>query len=478
MCRTVALLLPSGEILRKKADDYLTRKAAKLDMTSGKMFGKLLRFALPLMATGVLQLLYNAADMIIVGKYDGKEALAAVGSTGALVNLLVNVFVGLSVGASVIVAQEYGARNNKGVSDAVHTSMTVSVIAGVMVCLLGFFAAEPMLVWMDAPADVLDQSALYLRVYFLGMPASMVYNYGASILRGIGDTRRPLIFLSLSGIVNVVLNYVFVRFCGMGVAGVALATSISQFLAAVMVVVSLMRTDECIHLDLKKLRINKRVLGVILRIGLPAGLQGAVFSLSNVLIQSSINSFGSTTMAGSSAAASIEGFVYTCMNSVGQAALTFTGQNYGAGKHKRILRVLGCSLIQVTAAGIIVGWTALFFGEQLLAVYNGDPEVIRMGMVRMNVICALHFLCGIMDVLAGTMRGMGFSMVPTIVSLTGACGLRIVWLATVFKMYPTLNVLYASYPVTWIITIVMHAVCFIIFYGKVKKRASAVLTND
>lgn len=448
----------------------LTRTTRKLDMTSGGIFGKLLVFSLPLVASGVLQLLYNAADMIIVGKFDGKEALAAVGSTSALVNLLVNLFVGLSVGASVLVAQEYGARNEMGVRETVSTSMALSVIAGVLVCLLGFFAAEPLLVLMGAPADVLEQSALYLRIYFLGMPASMVYNYGASIMRGVGDTRRPLLYLFLSGLVNVVLNYILVRFAHMGVAGVAVATAVSQVIAAIMVVVCLLRTDECIHLDLKRMRIKGRILAGILRIGIPAGLQGALFSFSNVLIQSSINSFGSTAMAGSSAASSIEGFVYTCMNSVAQSTLTFTGQNYGAGKSRRILRVLGCSAVQVTAVGILCGWTALAFGDKLVALYNGDPAVIEMGLLRMSIICSLYFLCGLMDVFSGAMRGMGFSLVPTIVSLAGACGLRIVWLVTVFRAMPQLDVLYMSYPVTWTITLVLHIICFVVFYGRVRRR--------
>ena len=441
-----------------------------MDMTSGGVFGKLLVFAFPLIATGVLQLLYNAADMIIVGKYDGKEALAAVGSTGSLVNLLVNLFMGLSVGASVLVAQEYGARNVRGVSEAVHTSMSLSVIAGIMVCLLGLLAARPMLVLMGAPADVLDRSVLYLKIYFLGMPASMIYNYGASIMRGVGDTRRPLVFLALSGLVNVVLNYILVRFFGMGVAGVAIATVVSQVVAAIMVVTSLMRSDDVIRLELKKLKIKGSVLLSVLRIGLPAGIQSAVFAISNVIIQSSINSFGSTVMAGCSAAASIEGFVYTSMNSIGQAALTFTGQNYGAKKPERILRVVGCSLTQAVAAGLLVGYTALIFGPQLLSLYNGDPEVIEMGMVRMRIICSTHFMCGIMDVLSGAMRGMGYSLVPTLVSLSGACGLRLLWIFTVFAVNHEMTVLYASYPVTWAFTIVLHAICFIVFYHRMKKR--------
>lgn len=442
------------------------------------MFGKLLIFALPLMATGVLQLLYNAADMIIVGKYDGKEALAAVGSTGALVNLLVNLFIGLSVGASVVVAQAYGGRNVKAVGDAVHTSMLLSVISGILVCLLGLFAAEPLLVWMDAPSDVLDQSALYLRIYFIGMPASMVYNFGAAIMRGIGDTRRPLVYLSLSGIVNVVLNYILVRYFSMGVAGVATATAVSQVVAAVLVVSALMRSDDCIRLDLRKLTIKWRVMTAIIRIGVPAGLQSIVFSLSNVLIQSSINSFGSTAMAGSSAASSIEGFVYTCMNSVAQASLTFTGQNYGAGKYRRILRVLGCSLALVTVVGLLIGWCAVIFDTQLLSIYNNDPEVIEMGVIRIKMICSMYFLCGVMDVLGATMRGMGRSMVPAIVSLGGACGLRIVWLVTVFKMYPRLDVLYASYPVTWMITLILHGLCFAFFYSRLKKTQSPALDDS
>ena len=457
----------------ERQEIFLTRKSRKIDMTEGGIFGKLIVFALPLVATGVLQLLYSAADMIIVGKYDGKEALAAVGSTGSLINLLVNLFVGLSVGASVVVAQEYGARREKEVRDTVHTSMAVSLIAGVMVCLLGVLAAKPLLVWMDAPADVLEQSVLYLRIYFLGMPASMVYNYGASIMRGIGDTRRPLVYLTISGVVNVVLNIVLVKYCSMGVAGVALATVASQIVSAACVVVSLMRSEDCIRLELGRLKINNKIMLRILKIGMPAGLQGAVFSLSNVLIQSSINSFGSTAMAGASASNSIEGFVYTCMNSFAQAALTFTGQNYGAGKHRRILRVLGCSIAQVIIVGVVTGWTAILCGEQLLSLYNSDPEVIEMGMKRIIVMCSLHFLCGVMDVLAGVMRGMGHSVVPMIVSLTGACGLRIVWLMTVFAANRTLFVLYSSYPISWFITALIHALCFVIYYRKLSNKMAA-----
>lgn len=452
----------------------MNRNSRKIDMINGGIFGKLIVFALPLMATGVLQLLYNAADMIIVGRFDGKEALAAVGSTASLINLLVNLFVGLSVGASVVVAQEYGARREKEVSDTVHTSMAVSVIAGIILCVIGVFAAQPLLVWMDAPEDVLGQSVLYLRLYFLGMPASMVYNYGASIMRGIGDTRRPLLYLSLSGIVNVALNYILVRFFAMGVAGVALATVASQIVSALCVVFSLTRSDDCIRLDLKRLSIKRSILLRIMKIGIPAGLQGAIFSLSNVLIQSSINSFGSTAMAGASASNSIEGIVYTCMNSFAQAALTFTGQNYGAGKYRRILRVLGCSLVQVVAVGALVGWTSILCGERLLALYNDDPEVIEMGMQRIRVMCSLHFLCGMMDVLAGVMRGMGRSVVPMIVSLTGACGLRIVWLVTVFAANRTLFVLYSSYPVSWFVTVLIHAVCFVIFYGKLRRSSPMI----
>ncbi len=447
----------------------LTRKSRKIDMINGGIFGKLIIFALPIVATGVLQLLYNAADMIIVGKFDGKEALAAVGSTASLINLLVNLFVGLSVGASVVVAQEYGAHNEKMVSRTVHTSMAVSVIAGVMLGLIGVLAAEPLLVLMGAPEDVLGKSVLYLRIYFLGMPASMVYNYGASIMRGAGDTRRPLVFLSLSGLVNLVLNYILVRFVAMGVAGVAVATVASQVVSAALVVSSLMHSDDCIRLVLKKLGIKKDILLRILKVGIPAGLQGAVFSLSNVLIQSSINSFGSTAMAGASASNSIEGIVYTCMNSFAQAALTFTGQNYGAGKNRRILRVLGCSVAQVFIVGLTVGWTVILAGRVLLSLFNSDPEVIEAGMERIVIMSSMHFLCGIMDVLAGVMRGMGHSVVPMIVSLTGACGLRIVWIMTVFASYRSLPVLYASYPVSWFITAIVHLICFVIFYRRLIK---------
>lgn len=452
-------------------------------MTSGPILGKLLAFSLPLMLTGILQLLYNAADMIVVGKYDGKEALAAVGSTAPIINLMVNLFVGLSVGASVLVAQEFGGHREDEVKRTVHTAMSLSVICGAAVCLVGVLAAEPMLTAMDAPTDVLGLSVLYLRIYFLSMPATTVYNYGASIMRGLGDTRRPLLFLTVSGLINVALNIVLVKYFHLGVAGVAIATAASQIVAAVLVVVSLMRADDCSRLSLKQLRISWRKLRDILRIGLPAGLQGAMFSLSNIVIQSNINSFGSSAMAGSSAAGSIEGFVYTGMNSVAQGSLTFTGQNYGAGKYKRIRKVLSAGLLLAGAVGVVFGLVAYAFGEPLLGIYSSaaDPaekaEVIQMGLIRMQVICTTYFLCGVMDVLAGTLRGMGHSILPMLVTLAGVCGLRIVWIDTAFRLRSTLHVLFLSYPVSWFITALALLLCVIIVYCRVIRRQRAQVTG-
>ncbi len=448
-------------------------RSYEMDMCEGPLFWKIIAYSVPLMLTGILQLLYNAADIVVVGRYAGSVALAAVGSTGSLINLITNVFMGLSVGASVVVAQSYGAGSIRDVTTTVHTSITLAGIFGVVVGLLGIIMARPLLHLMGSPDDVIDQAALYMRIYFVGMPGFMLYNFGAAIMRAIGDTRRPLYFLTLSGLVNVVFNLVFVLAFHMTVDGVAWATVISQYLSAVMVLACLIRSSDAIHLDIKRLCIAKDKFIQIVRVGLPAGLQGSLFSISNVLIQSAINSFGSIVMAGNAAAANIEGFVYTSMNALYQAAITFTGQNMGAKKYKRINRITVLCAVIVTSVGLVIGWAAYWLGPVLLRIYSSDPEVIQMGLVRMEIICTTYFLCGVMDMLVGVMRGMGYSIVPMIVSLTGACGLRIVWIYTIFAMDPTLTTLYASYPVTWFVTAVLHFVCFLAVHKKVMRRAAA-----
>ena len=447
------------------------KKSYEMDMCNGPLVGKILLFAFPLMLSSVLQLLFNAADIVVVGRFTGAEALAAVGATSALINLLVNVFMGLSIGTNVLTAQGYGARNEKGVQDTVHTSIMLSLVCGVLLIFIGVFLAAPLLELMGTPDNVLGHAALYMRIYFIGMPALLVYNFGAAILRAVGDTRRPLYYLLFSGIINVILNLIFVIIFKMGVAGVATATVVSETISAGLVLRCLMKSEGMFQLHMGKLRIKKQKALQIVRIGLPAGLQGAIFSISNVLIQSSINSFGSVAMAGNTAAGNLEGFVYTSMNAVYQTNLSFTSQNMGAGNWKRMKKILGICLVFVSVVGLVMGRGFVFFGHQLLGIYSSDQEVIQYGINRMQVICGTYLLCGIMDVLVGSMRGMGYSFVPMIVSLVGACGLRILWIFTVFQWHRSLFVLYLSYPITWILTALAHTVCW---YKIIHKRERQV----
>ncbi len=446
-----------------------TKTRYEMDMTSGSLLGKVLLFAGPLMLTGILQLLYNAADIIVVGNFAGPQALAAVGSTSSLINLLVNVFMGLSVGTSVLVARRWGAGEMAEVSRAVHTSITVALISGELVGVVGVAFARPLLEMMDSPEDVIDMAALYVRIFFMGMPVNMLYNFGAAILRAVGDTRRPLYYLTISGLVNVLLNLLLVIVFHLDVAGVAIATVVSQLVSAVLVLLCLMRSTGPLRLNWRKLRIDGRQLLDIVQVGLPAGLQGSLFSISNVLIQSSVNSFGSIAMAGNSAASSLEGFVYTAMNSIYQADLTFASQNLGAGKIDRVKRVMWVCLGTVTVIGLSLGLLFYHFGAPLLAVYNSDPEVVAFGLLRMSVILPTYFLCGIMDTMVGQLRGIGCSIVPMVVSLAGACVFRIIWILTVFSQpaWHTLQVLYISYPISWALTFAAHFTCWLVVSRRV-----------
>lgn len=449
-------------------------KNLKSDITECPLTINIIKFILPLMLTGILQLLYNAADSIIVGHFEGSNALAAVSSVGALINLLINVFMGLSVGSSVAVAHDYGAKDFNGVSKTVHTSYLVSLTGGVLVGAIGMVFSRTFLVWMGTPDDVLPLSTVYLMIYFAGTPANMVYNFGASILRSVGDTKRPLYFLSISGFVNVILNFIFVVFLNLGVAGVAFATIISQILSAVFVVVYMMRSKDCIRFDWRKMRIHKDKLKKMLVVGLPAGFQGTVFSLSNVVIQSSVNSFGSLVMAGNGAASGLEGFTYTAMNSVYHASLTFVGQNVGARRYDRINKVLLTCLGTVIVIGLVFGITTYVFSGQLLSIYlPNDPEAIPYGITRLRYIALPYFLCGVMEVMVGGQRGMGMSIIPMINSLLGSCVLRIIWIATVFAANHTLFVLYISYPISWFVTIMAHTVFYCIKLHSLKKKTAS-----
>lgn len=440
-------------------------------MIHGPLLGKILLFTLPLMASSILQLLFNAADIIVVGRYAGSDALAAVGSTGALINLLTNMFIGFSVGANVLVARYYGAGKPDEVSETVHTSVMLSIIGGILLAAIGIIFASPLLELMGTPENVLPLAALYVRIYFAGMPVILLYNYGSAILRAIGDTKRPLYYLAVAGVLNIILNLIFVIVFEMSVAGVALATILSQTLSAILVIRCLMHTEGGCHLDLHQLKIHSHKLWKILQLGLPAGLQGSIFSLSNVLIQSSVNSFGAIAMAGNSAAANIEGFTYVAMNSFYQAAITFVSQNMGAMEFKRIRKIAWQCLACVTVTGALLGNLSFFFGHQLLGIYSDEAEVIRYGIYRLEVIGTTYFLCGIMDVCVGCLRGIGYSFLPMVVSLLGACGFRILWIFTVFKGHHDLHTLYISYPISWAITASVHIICFLILYRRMVKKS-------
>ena len=449
-------------------------KTYEMDMCNGPVLKKILIFSIPLMLSGVLQLLFNAADIIVVGRFAGSQSLAAVGSTTALINLLINIFIGLSVGANVVVARAYGGRRDKDVSEAVHTAIAVSIVSGVILIVMGFVFSKLMLELMGTPDDVIDKAVLYMRIYFAGMPVVMLYNFGSAILRAVGDTRRPLYFLTIAGVVNIVLNLFFVIVMNLDVAGVALATVLSQCISAGLVLRCLAKSEGGLKLELTKIKIHRKKMFQIFKIGLPAGMQGAIFSVSNVLIQSSVNSFGSIAMAGNAASANIEGFVYNAMNAVYQTNLSFTSQNIGGKKYTRVNKILFTCLGTVTAVGMILGFGAYAIGEELLRIYSTDPEVIRYGMLRMSIIATTYFTCGWMDTLVGSLRGIGYSVLPMIVSLTGACGLRILWIFTIFAQQKTLTSLYISYPVSWVITASVHMLCYFLIKRKMPKKDGIV----
>ena len=446
------------------------KRAFQIDMCHGPLFGKMLLFAVPLMLSSMLQLLFNAVDIIVVGRFVGQSALAAVGSTSSLINLLINIFVGLSIGTNVLTARYIGAKKEEEVSAVIHTSVLISLISGTVLIVIGVCFSGVFLSLMGTPSDVIDQASLYMRIYFIGMPAMMLYNFCSAVLRAIGDTKRPLVFLLIAGVINAILNLNFVLVFHLGVAGVAIGTVVSQTVSAYLILRCLMKEEGACHFSFHCLKIHPNILLRMARIGLPAGLQGAVFSVSNVLIQSSINSFGSIVMAGSTAASNLENFVYAAMNSMYQTAISFTSQNYGAGKYRRIIRVQILAVSMVVVIGVVLGGGCYLFSHSLLRIYQSDPQVIQYGAIRLGFVCLPYFLCGIMDAMVGGLRGLGYSIMPMIVSLTGACGLRIIWNYTIFQMDHTLSTLFLSYPVTWFVTATTHIICYIIVIQKLKKR--------
>lgn len=456
--------------------DNVTINKHEIDMSTGPLFKKIIVFTVPMIISGILQLVYNAADVIVVGRYAGSTALAAVGSTGSLITLIINVFMGLSVGVSVSVAQYYGAKERENVRQVVHTAIGISIVFGIAASVIGISMAEIFLKAMGTPDEVLKYSVIYMRIYFIGMLASMIFNFGSSILRAVGDTKRPLMFLTVSGFINVILNLILVIQFNMGVAGVAIATIVSQIISAVLVILCLTKLDGSCRLVLRDIKIYKDKLIIMIKVGIPAGLQGSIFSLSNVLVQSSVNSFGQVAMAGNAASGNLDGLIYMAMNSFYHASLAFTGQNVGAKKYDRIGPVLGICMISVAVVGIFLGTLLHTFGNTLIGIYSPDNlEVVKFGMIRLRVMGLTYFTCGIMEVLVGALRGMGFSMTPMLVSVAGVCGVRIVWIYTVFAMNRTLEVLYLCYPASWIVTLSIHLICYI--YIKKKLLLKAALTN-
>lgn len=446
-------------------------RSNQIDMTEGPIFSKLLKFSIPLIASSVLQLLFNAADVVVVGRFAGDNSLAAVGSTGSLINLLINLFMGLSVGTNVVVAHYFGAKKFNELQDTIHTAVLVSVYSGLILTVVGVLGAKPILTFMQAPTDVLNLAALYLRIYFGGITATMVYNFGSAILRAKGDTQRPLYILLGAGILNFVLNLIFVIVFKMDVAGVGLATVISQVIAAILVIFILIREPDEFHLNLKKLRINRMIFTRIVKIGLPAGFQGIMFSFSNVIIQSSVNTFGATMIAGNSAAVNLESFIYTAMNGFSQGSLTFCSQNMGAGRTDRIKKIVWISQASIIVIGAVLGAVFLFFGTELLGIFSTNPEVIKAGMSRLWIIFTTYYLCGMMDGMANSIRGIGHSLMPVISSLIGACLFRIIWLFTIFLIpqFHTPTTIFLSYPISWTLTFIAN----VVFYNKYLRKLTA-----
>lgn len=442
-------------------------------MVNGSIMDKMISFALPLMLSGILQLLFNAVDIIVVGRFSGSQSLAAVGSTSSLINMLTNLFIGISLGANVLAARFYAAGKHKEMSETVHTAIATAFVSGVIMIFVGIFLSRPALELMDTPSDVIELSTLYIRIYFLGMPFFMLYNYGAAILRAVGDTKRPLIFLVISGVVNACLNMLLVIVFHLDVAGVAIATVISQVISCVLVIGCLYKTDAVYQLRFKKLRIKKKYLVQIFRIGIPAGLQSTLISFSNVLLQSSVNSFGSIAMAGYTAANNILSFLYMAANAVTQACMSFTSQNFGARKPKRMDRVIIDGMILQFVICLILGTLAYVFGSQISSIYTDNSDVIKCSVEILALTTIPYFLCGIMDAWPGIIRGMGRSTVPMILCIIGTVGVRILWIFFFFPHHRTLRYLFISYPVSWIATIIMQLAYFFIIRKEIHRELNA-----
>ena len=432
----------------------------EIDMCNGSIMDKLISFSLPLMLTSILQLMFNAVDIIVVGRFDGSQALAAVGSTTALINIFTNLFIGISLGANVLAARYFAAGRHREMSEAVHTAIALALISGILMAFVGLGASRAALELMATPADVIDQSTLYMRIYFMGMPFFMLYNYGAAILRAVGDTKRPLFFLGAAGLTNVALDLLLVIVIPLSVAGVAIGTVASQMISCILVIRCLCKTDSSYQLHFSKLAIRKVYLIRIFQVGIPAGIQSTVINFSNALLQSSVNSFGSTAMAGYTAANNILGFLYASINAVTQACMSFTSQNFGVGKYKRMDRVLLDCVALSVGVSLVLGVGAYLMGPQLLGIYTAEPDVVQCGLEILSITTVPYFLCGIMDLLPGALRGMGHSAVPMVLSVIGTVGTRVLWIYVFFPQHRSLYFLFISYPGSWIATILMQAVCY------------------
>lgn len=448
----------------------MNKNKYEIDMCNGSIMDKLISFALPLMLSGILQLMFNAVDIIVVGHFSSSQALAAVGSTTALINVFVNLFIGVSLGTNVLAARCYAAGKDKEMSEVVHTSILFALISGIVMAVIGVLLAKPALQLMQTPADVIDQSALYMRIYFLGMPFFMLYNYGAAVLRAVGDTKRPLMYLILSGIVNTLLNLFLVIVFRLAVAGVAISTIIAQCMSCILILNCLRKSESSYKLTFSGLNIKWVYLRQIFQVGIPAGIQSTVINFSNALLQSSVNSFGSTAMAGYTAANNILGFLYASVNAVTQACMSFTSQNFGVGKYKRVDLVLRDCMVLTVGVSLVLGGGAYLFGNEVLRIYTNDSEVVRCGVEILSITTVPYFLCGIMDLFPGSLRGMGYSTVPMILSVVGTVGMRIFWIYRVFPFHRSLYVLFISYPASWTFTIIMQVICFICVRKIVNRR--------
>ncbi len=448
------------------------RLKKEMDLIHGSLWDKILIFALPLAASSILQQLFNSADVAVVGQFAGSRALAAVGSNGAVINLLVNIFVGLSVGANVIIARYLGEGNKQKVENAVHTSVLVALASGVILTLLGLLITRPILTMMSTPDDIIDLAVIYLRIYFLGMPFIMLYNFGAAILRSMGDTKRPFICLLVSGVVNVLLNLFFVIVCELSVAGVGIATVISNIISSGMVLYFLTHEEGAIRVSLEKLRIDKKILKEISKIGLPAGLQGVVFSFSNICVQSALNSLGSDVVAGSAAALNFEYFVYFLLNAFTQACVTFMSQNYGAGEYERCKRITRICVLMGFAFSTALSLIFYFFGAGVLRFYTTEPAVIEIGIIRMKYCLLMQFVSVFMDVYSGSLRGLGNSLLPALISLASSCGIRLLWIYTVFPRIPEFKTVVSVYPISWLFGSAGTIIAYIIVSRHLLKKRS------